>query len=117
MLRETFDLAWPDHQDTIRAGLKHLVANQPMTVEQWSDLTYVQFPDQRELRAYLAQVYAHPFTISRPCRSPLSRKPGGCFCGARQEAVGAGCSDGAPQKSEAGPAARSELLQPFRRLA
>ncbi|MGY4956784.1 hypothetical protein [Streptomyces nigrescens] len=61
MLRETFDLAWPDYQDTIRAGLKHLVANQPMTVEQWFDLTYVQFPDQRELRAYLAQVYAYLF--------------------------------------------------------
>ncbi|MEU8918902.1 hypothetical protein [Streptomyces nigrescens] len=61
MLRETFDLAWPDYQDTIRAGLRHLVANEPLTVEQWFDLTYVQFPDQRELRAYLAQVYAYLF--------------------------------------------------------
>ncbi|WP_435798461.1 hypothetical protein, partial [Streptomyces decoyicus] len=61
MLRETFDAAWPDYQDTIRAGLKHLVANQPLTVEQWFGLTYVQFPDQRELRAYLAQVYAYLF--------------------------------------------------------
>ena len=61
MLRETFDAAWPDYQDTIRAGLKHLVANQPLTVEQWFGLTYVPFPDQRELRAYLAQVYAYLF--------------------------------------------------------
>ncbi|MER0480955.1 hypothetical protein ABR737_21890 [Streptomyces sp. Edi2] len=61
MLRETFDVAWPDYQDTIRTGLMHVVTNEPLTVEQWFDLTYVQFPDQRELRAYLAQVYAYLF--------------------------------------------------------
>ncbi|MFI0711056.1 hypothetical protein ACH4SK_10430 [Streptomyces inhibens] len=61
MLRETFDLAWTDYQDTIRAGLMHLVANEPLTVELWFALTYVKFPDQRELRAYLAQVYAYLF--------------------------------------------------------
>ncbi|MEU9116263.1 hypothetical protein AB0D04_32015 [Streptomyces sp. NPDC048483] len=61
MLRETFDLSWPDYQDTIRTGLMHLVANEPLTVEQWFGLTYVKFPDQRELRAYLAQVYAYLF--------------------------------------------------------
>ncbi len=60
-LRATFDLAWPDYQDTIRAGLMHLVTNEPLTVDQWLDLTYVRFPDQRELRAYLAQVYAYLF--------------------------------------------------------
>lgn len=32
-----------------------------MAVKQWFDLTYVQFPDQRGLRAYLAQVYAYLF--------------------------------------------------------
>ncbi|MEW2439514.1 hypothetical protein AB0952_36135 [Streptomyces caniferus] len=61
MLRDTFDLAWPDYQDVIRAGLMHVVANEPMTVEQWFDLTYVHFPGRRELRAYLAQVYAYLF--------------------------------------------------------
>ncbi|MBM4794978.1 hypothetical protein HXP44_23650 [Streptomyces sioyaensis] len=61
MLRGTFDAAWPDYQDTIRAGLMHLVTNEPLTVEQWFGLTYVRFPDQRELRAYLAQVYAYLF--------------------------------------------------------
>ncbi|WP_336047304.1 hypothetical protein [Streptomyces sp. CA2R101] len=61
MLREVFDLAWPDYQDTIRAGLRHLVANEPLTVAQWFGLTYVQFPGRRELRAYLAQVYAYLF--------------------------------------------------------
>ncbi|MFF4950924.1 hypothetical protein [Streptomyces chattanoogensis] len=61
MLRDTFDLAWPDYQGVIRAGLMHVVANEPLTVEQWFALTYVKFPDQRELRAYLAQVYAYLF--------------------------------------------------------
>ena len=61
MLRRRSTLAWTDYQDTIRAGLKHLVASEPMTVEHWFGLTYVQFPDQRALRAYLAQVYAYLF--------------------------------------------------------
>ena len=61
MLRATFDAAWPDYRDTIRAGLRHLVTHEPLTVEQWFGLTYVRFPDQRELRAYLAQVHAYLF--------------------------------------------------------
>ncbi|MEV0371385.1 hypothetical protein AB0I10_16420 [Streptomyces sp. NPDC050636] len=61
MFRETFDLVWPDYQDAIRAGLMHLVTNEPLTVDQWFALTFVKFSDQRELRVYLAQVYAYLF--------------------------------------------------------
>ncbi|PJN42313.1 hypothetical protein CG747_00845 [Streptomyces sp. CB02959] len=61
ILRKTFDLSWPDYQGVIRAGLLHLVTNQPITVGQWYGLTYVRFSDQRELTAYLAQVYAYLF--------------------------------------------------------
>ncbi|MFJ5230196.1 hypothetical protein ACIQBJ_09875 [Kitasatospora sp. NPDC088391] len=60
-LREAFDGAWPDYREVLRAGLRHLVAERPLQVEQWYDLTYVRFPDQRELTAYLAQVYAYLF--------------------------------------------------------
>lgn len=61
LLRETFDRAWPDYRDTVKAGLLHLVRNKPMTVDQWYGLTYVRFPDERELTAYRAQVYAYLF--------------------------------------------------------
>lgn len=61
MLRDTFDAAWPDYRDTIRAGLMHLVNHRPMSVDQWYALTYVRFADQEELTLYLAQVYAYLF--------------------------------------------------------
>ena len=61
MLRETFDGAWPDYRETVRAGLLHLVVNRPLNVDQWYALTYVRFPDQQELTAFLAQVYAYLF--------------------------------------------------------
>ncbi|MFI9783309.1 hypothetical protein ACIHEI_07340 [Kitasatospora sp. NPDC051984] len=60
-LRETFDEAWPDYRDVIRAGLLHLIRNRPLTVDQWYALTYVRFPDQRRLTAFLGQVYAYLF--------------------------------------------------------
>ncbi|WP_354641497.1 hypothetical protein [Kitasatospora camelliae] len=60
-LRETFGEAWPDYREVVRTGLLHLVRNRPITVEQWYELTYVRFPDQGELTAYLAQVYAYLF--------------------------------------------------------
>ncbi|MFJ5883186.1 hypothetical protein [Kitasatospora cineracea] len=60
-LRETFDAAWPDYREVIRAGLLHLVRNRPLTVGQWYALTYVPFPDERELTAYLGQLYAYLF--------------------------------------------------------
>ncbi|MEV4616563.1 hypothetical protein AB0K43_28780 [Kitasatospora sp. NPDC049258] len=60
-LRETFDAAWPDYREVVRAGLLHLVRNRPLSVDQWYLLTYVRFPDQQELTAYLAQVYAYLF--------------------------------------------------------
>ncbi|WP_055591039.1 hypothetical protein [Peterkaempfera griseoplana] len=60
-LRDTFDAAWPDYREVIRAGLLHLLKNRPLSVDQWYQLTYVRFPDQQELTAYLAQVYAFLF--------------------------------------------------------
>ncbi|MFG2694651.1 hypothetical protein [Kitasatospora sp. NPDC048407] len=60
-LRETFDEAWPDYRDVIRAGLLHLIRNRPLTVDQWYALTYISFHDQRQLTAFLGQVYAYLF--------------------------------------------------------
>ncbi len=61
MLRPTFEAAWPDYRETVKAGLLHMARNNPMTVDQWYGLTYVRFPDQQELALYLAQVYAYLF--------------------------------------------------------
>jgi hypothetical protein len=61
MLRDTFDQAWPDYRETVRAGLLHVVQNRPLSPEQWYGLTYVAFPDLQELTVYLAQVYAYLF--------------------------------------------------------
>ncbi|MEV4559919.1 hypothetical protein AB0K51_23410 [Kitasatospora sp. NPDC049285] len=61
MLKQTFDTAWPDYRETVRAGLLHLVQNRPLTPQHWYGLTYVGFPDQQELTVYLAQVYAYLF--------------------------------------------------------
>ncbi|MER5642084.1 hypothetical protein ABT095_34745 [Kitasatospora sp. NPDC002227] len=61
MLRATFDAAWPDYRETVRAGLLHMAEHRPMTVRQWYELTYVLFPDEQALTVYLAQVYAYLF--------------------------------------------------------
>ncbi|MFD0564296.1 hypothetical protein ACFQ2M_21490 [Kitasatospora saccharophila] len=60
-LRDTFDAAWPDYREVIRAGLLHVVRNRPLSVDRWYQLTYVRFPDQQDLTTYLAQVYAYLF--------------------------------------------------------
>ncbi|MFC8721350.1 hypothetical protein [Kitasatospora sp. NPDC057198] len=60
-LRATFDAAWPDYREVIRAGLLHLIRARPLTVAQWYALTYVPFPGERELTAFLGQVYAYLF--------------------------------------------------------
>ncbi|AUG78456.1 hypothetical protein CFP65_3668 [Kitasatospora sp. MMS16-BH015] len=60
LLRGTFDSAWPDYRETVRAGLLHL-ARRPPAVDRWAALTHVRFADERELAGYLAQVYAYLF--------------------------------------------------------
>jgi hypothetical protein len=59
LLCETYDRAWSDYRETVRAGLLHVVRERPLSTEQWYALTYVPFPGVQELTAYLAQVYAY----------------------------------------------------------
>lgn len=61
MLRPTFDRAWPDYRACVAAGLRRLIEERPISLETWTQLTYVLFDSADQLALYLAQVYAFLF--------------------------------------------------------